>query len=477
MSTDKPEKGRLFTFVDYDINRRGVTEVARTHLMKDRVRSKREARSEWISRNQFSPLRWMQPKATKDEPGTETMAANLEDQQELPTRPSLARRPMSHYAALIDFQKDMATIESVQKKSRSMSPTRARRKASATTSNVESRQSPSETDSPDTGLDQASPSTESWQDIPTVSADHGEKVPGGLLGRHSFETEQSQADHIGRRISLMSDSEFRLSLIEGLQIESTPLQETTDHRSAPESANEPSNEVLSELTNSVGCTPIPLLPPDCNLIRYFAANAATMIGFDRYPGIVEQYDPILTLFVPFALANQWCFETMVFLFSAYHHQNRSLSTDIDLLDAEKQYLASRQNGILARTRSRISALASHHDSSDEDVVAFLFLALSEYCAGNREIGLMHFKAWRNYCEMRRQFNVPACKLPCKTIVWWCISMLVEDDVSLHTLFNPSTRAKVREDPEKLFRYFANYDRSKATERPARPTPGERRITC
>ena len=477
MSTDKPEQGRLFTFVDYDINRRGVTEVARTHLMKDRVRSKREARSEWRSRNQFSPLRWMQPKVTKDEPGTDTVAAKLKDPQELLAQPSLPRRSMSHYAAVIDFQRDMATIESANKKSRSMSPTRVRRKALARTPNIERQESPSETDSPDTGLDQGSTSTESWRDQPTGSADHGERVPGGDGGRPSFDTGQLQADHKRRRISLMSEGEFRLSLIEGLQIEGIPLQETTNQRSAGESANAPSNEVLSELTNSVGRTPIPLLPPDCNLIRYFAANAATMIGFDRYPGIVDQYDPILTLFVPFALANQWCFETMVFLFSAYHHQNRSLSTDIDLLEAEKQYLATRQNGILARTRSRISALASQHDSSDEDVVAFLFLALSEYCAGNREIGLMHFKAWRNYCEMRRQFNVPACELPCKTIVWWCISMLVEDDVPLHTLFSSSTRAKVREDPERLFRYFANYDRSKPTEGPVRPTPGDRRITC
>ncbi|KAK5034756.1 hypothetical protein LTR13_006413 [Exophiala sideris] len=477
MSTDKPEKGRLFTFVDYDINRRGVTEVARTHLMKDRVRSKREARSEWISRNQFSPLRWMQPKATKDEPGTDTVAANLKDPKEVNAQPSLTRRPMSHYAAVIDFQNDMAMTESVKKKSRSMSPMRARRKGLATTPDVEPRESPSETDSSDTGQDQTSTSTESWRDKPTGSADDGEKIPGGDGGWPSFETGQLQADHNRRRISLMSDSEFRLSLIEGVQIENTTLQETTDQRSALESANAPSNEVLSELTSSVGHAPIPLLPPDCNLIRYFAANAATMIGFDRYPAIVEQYDPILTLFVPFALGNQWCFETMVFLFSAYHHQNRSLSTDIDLLDAEKQYLASRQNGILARTRSRISALASQHDSSDEDVVAFLFLALSEYCAGNRGIGLMHFKAWRNYCEMRRQFNVPPCKLPCKKIVWWCISMLVEDDVPLHTLFNPSTRAKVRADPERLFRYFANYDDSRPTEKPARPSPGERRITC
>lgn len=471
-STDKQEQGRLFTFVDYDINRRGVTEVARTHLMKDRVRSKREARSEWISRNQFSPLRWMRPKAAKGVPGTDTEPAHPQHCNESNRETCLSRRPMSHYAAVIDFEKDgQAAIEPVKKKSRSMSPIRARRKGVGTPPNVGPRECPSETHMGDKGVD-------GRRVTPTDSTAHGEKVPGSDGEPPNCEVAPPEAESRSRRTSLKSDSEFKLSLIEGLKLENTALPGSEDHESAPESAKLPSNEVLSELTSSVGRTPVSLLPPDCNLIRYFAANAATMIGFDRYPGIVEKYDPILTLFVPFALANQWCFETMVFLFSAYHHQNRSLSTDMDLLDAEKQYLASRQNGILARTRCRISALASRQESSDEDVVAFLFLALSEYCAGNRDIGLMHFKAWRNYCEMRRQFNVPPCELPCKTIVWWCVSMLVEDDVSLHTLFNPSTRAKVREDPEKLFRYFAHHDRPKPTDIPVRPSLSEfhRRIT-
>jgi len=151
-------------------------------------------------------------------------------------------------------------------------------------------------------------------------------------------------------------------------------------------------KILQALQDPVGGPPIDLTPIDRNLIRYFAVNAVPMLGLDVYPEVVQQHDPILKLFLPFAISSRWCFETMILLFSTNHCRGSGLAADIGLLDAENHYLASQQNFMLARTRERISALANYRDSSDKDVVAFLFLALAEYCAGNRQIGLMHFNA-------------------------------------------------------------------------------------
>ncbi|KAK6367296.1 hypothetical protein LTS17_010221 [Exophiala oligosperma] len=423
--TKETPGARSFTFVDYDINRRGVTDVARAHLMKDRVRSKREARSEWLSRNQFSPLRWMRPKEENGEASPD---------------------------AVIDFQKDNVTSAPLARGLRSISPRHITSDKRPKSRRVKSYDGSSRRSSSARTAD--SPS-EQLQQQPTLSWSRPFEMPNEAADM-SDDDGQSYSDSKRRRLSQKSDSEFKLSLIEGLKI-ATPPNDASEGLMPHHPDNEASNSMYAKLTSTVGRAPFPLMSLDRDLIRYFVANAGVMLGFDQHQEIVDKYDPVVNLFIPFALASQWCFETMVLLFSAYHHRKYSSSwRDAGLIDSEKEYMASQQNRILATTRSRISALANSKESSDEDVVAFLFLALSEYCAGNRDIGLMHFKAWRKYCEMRRQYGIPACGLPCKTIVWWCASILIEDDVVLGTVLSPVTKAKVREEPEKLFKYFVNH---------------------
>jgi len=236
---------------------------------------------------------------------------------------------------------------------------------------------------------------------------------------------------------------------------------------------------LRILNESVNETSTLLTPVDHNLLGYFAAHAEAMLGLDHHPDIIHNNDPVLKLFLPFAISNQWCFETMILHFGANHYRRNEPASEIGRLDADDHYLASRQNLILARTRERISALASDKDSTDEDVVAFLFLALAEYCTGHRQIGLMHFEAWKEYCEMRRTLGIRPCGLPCKTIVWWCISVMCEDDVSLDGIINPATRARIRQDPGKLFRYFDTIKDAEYIEVPSlsRPELSDRRSTC
>ncbi|KAL6249170.1 hypothetical protein RBB50_004233 [Rhinocladiella similis] len=446
--TKETPGARSFTFVDYDINRRGVTDVARAHLMKDRVRSKREARSEWMSRNQFSPLRWMRPKEENGEACPDGIDASMCRAGE---STGIAKKPMSHYAAVIDFQKDNVTSAPLIKDLRSTSPRQATSDKRPKARSVKSYDSSSRRNSSTKMADSPPEQPQQQPTLPRFRQPEILKESADVLD----DDLQSNSDSKRRRLSQKSESEFRLSLIEGLNI-ATPSNDAVEGFMHPDPDNEASNDMYAMLISAVGRAHFSLMPLDRDLIRYFVANARGMLGFDHHQEIVDKYDPVVGLFIPFALESQWCFETMVLLFSAYHHRKYTSSwRDAGLIDEEKEYMASQQNRILATTRSRISALANSKDSSDEDVVAFLFLALSEYCAGNRSIGLMHFKAWRKYCEMRRQLGIPACGLPCKTIVWWCASMLIEDDVVLGTVLSPVTKAKVREEPEKLFKYFVN----------------------
>ncbi|KEF54397.1 uncharacterized protein A1O9_09563 [Exophiala aquamarina CBS 119918] len=455
MSNANPKKeDRTFTFVDYDINRRGVTETARAHLMKDRVRSKREARSEWVLRNQFSPLRWMRPK----EENTEILDANT-----LPVRrahssesPRQATSSMSHYSAVIDSQRDPGLSTN--------SPDLEKLEASAI----------------GTGVYRGKPrSLDSCEKIPTADLSKGPE--GGFAGvggsysdsakrKHSTsidddagienELDVNVEDHHlstnskNRREALKVDSEFGLSPLEGFKPGNTPPQKWVPLQKSPlETTGGRSSKLLSKLEASVERIPVHLLPSDRNLVRYFAANAGSLLGLEQLPEIEAKYDPVFNFFLPFACSSQWCFETMVLLGSAYHHKKRVRPSERGALYSENHYLAARQNVILAQTRSRISALANHCDSGDNDVVAFLFLAVSEYCFGDREAGRMHFRAWTDYCEMRRILGAPPCGLLCKIVVWWCVSMLIEDDVPLDSIIDSSTKARVREDPAKLFRYF------------------------
>jgi len=41
----------------------------------------------------------------------------------------------------------------------------------------------------------------------------------------------------------------------------------------------------------------------------------------------------------------------------------------------------------------------------------------------------------------------------KTVVWWCVSVICEEDISLDGIISPATRERIQEDPGKLFRYF------------------------
>ncbi|KAK5046428.1 hypothetical protein LTR84_008231 [Exophiala bonariae] len=268
---------------------------------------------------------------------------------------------------------------------------------------------------------------------------------------------QLLADSKSRQDGSRIESEFGLLSLEGSHNVTTPPPEWGSLETASSEVIKArtmrASKLLAGLENSVERIPIHLLPSDRNLVRYFAVNAGSFLGLDRFPEIEEKFDPVYNFIFPFASSSQWCFETIVLLGSAYHHHKHVHPGEDDTFDSENHYLAARQNVILAQTRSRISALTSRCDSTDFDVVAFLFLALGEYCYGDREIGRMHFHAWTDYCEMRRKFNAPPCGLPCKIVVWWCVSMLVEDDVTLDSIIDSPTKTRVRKDPAKLFRYF------------------------
>jgi hypothetical protein len=118
MSSQKSE-GRMFTFVDYDISCRGVTETARAHLMKDRGRTKREAKSGLVSRNQSSPLLWMRPKEDNHRQDSDAPNTKTSDSGELD---ETAKPHISHYAAVIDFQGDSVTVSPFVRKPRLESP-------------------------------------------------------------------------------------------------------------------------------------------------------------------------------------------------------------------------------------------------------------------------------------------------------------------------------------------------------------------
>lgn len=437
--------------------------------MKDRVRTKREARSEWVSRNQCSPLRWMRPKHDDHQPEVDISNATSNESEET-TQPRI-----SYYAAVIDFQCDSVTLSPFRAKSRSEPPrsrkgTRSspRRPSNLNYTTPESNASDRRHNRLTQGSDGAELSRSS--DSPFPDADSPRSTAG------CFEVESELV--CGRRASIESRSEFGLSLLEGLSVAKTPPPPKPFDRSAGLDA-ESHRKILQSLCNSITRSFITLTPVDRNLLRYFAVNAVSMLGLDVWPELVQKHDPIMKLFLPFAIRSQWCLETMVLLFSANHHRSNEPAPEIGLLDAENHYLAVRQNFILSRTRERISALANFQDSSDDDVVAFLFLALAEYCTGNRQIGLMHFKAWREYCEMRRAQGIRPCGLPCKTIVWWCISVLCEDDVCLDGIINPSTRSRIREMPGKLFRYFETVQDAQYLDMTlfSRPELSDRRITC
>ncbi|EXJ91390.1 hypothetical protein A1O1_04502 [Capronia coronata CBS 617.96] len=456
MATKKQQQRRTFTFVDYDINRRGVTESARAHLMKDRVRSKREARLDWLSRNRASSLRGMRPK--KENGGRTPGSVCAAPEQD---NVNSGRDPITCYAAVFDFQKDNMESLPLTTNPRSVSP-RLNSGIQVDTLQRIGKENDCAEQRLYSRYDGRSVEERGDQINEARSAD-SPASPQSSPNTPEIECLSTTPDPKRRR-----DLEFGLPC---LNIANTPPVQTNDvHRSSSLPSTPAASHLSPGIDTSADKTTITLEPPERNLIRYFASHACTMLGFDRYPDIVEKHDPVLKLFIPFALCSQWCFETMVLLHSAYHHRGSVVLLDEMVMEAENQYLASRQNAILARTRSRISALAFDGDSSDEDVIAFLFLAVSEYLAGHRQIGVMHFRAWKEYCEMRRRLGVRPCGLPCKTIVWWCVSMLVGDDVILDSILSPSTRAQVRDDPTRLFRYFAHHSKSETaaqTEGPVR----------
>ena len=251
-----------------------------------------------------------------------------------------------------------------------------------------------------------------------------------------------------------NDSEFGLLTLEGRNCSKTlPPRLALLQRSDTNVISVRSHKLLAQLEASVEQIPVHLLPSDRDILRYFTANACSLLGFEGFPEIEANYDPVANFFLPFASAHQWCFETMILLYGTYHHRMHVPAEERGTMYPD--YLVARQNIILVWTRSRISALANYGDSNDQDIVAFLFLAISEYCAGDREIGRMHVQASRDYCEMRRELGVEACGLLCKIVIWWCVSMLVEDDVVLDSIIDPSTKARIREDPARLFGYFSS----------------------
>jgi hypothetical protein len=434
--------------------------------MKDRVRSKREARTEWASRNQASPLRWMRPKEDNHEPNQRVSYARSPriDESEKSPEPR-----MSHYAAVIDFEQDKVTISPFLGTPRSESPQsracgmrkqlhRQANSSRSVSSDSKHRRTPERTSPTD---------MTAWDEFSRNSLDSSGQCISLL--------DSERAVRLKRQTSTEGRSEFGLASLESPETgQTTPPQ----HLTGSGGATEPHQSILHMLSNAAIVSSIFLAPVDHSLLGYFAVHAGIMLGLDGHVDIVRRHDPILKLFLPFAVANQWCFETMVLMFAANHYRRNDPTSAMTLLDSELHYLASRHNFVLAKTRERISALASSSDSTDEDVVAFLFLALAEYCCGNREMGLMHFKAWKKYCELRRTLGIAPCGLPGKTIVWWCIAMMCEDDVCLDGIINSVTRTKIRENPAKLFRYFENFSVTEGIElSQGRPELADRRITC
>lgn len=57
---NKDEEGRAqaFTFVGYDVNARGVSDMVRSHLMEVRARNKRESHAQSTSSHQYAALPW-----------------------------------------------------------------------------------------------------------------------------------------------------------------------------------------------------------------------------------------------------------------------------------------------------------------------------------------------------------------------------------------------------------------------------------
>src|ERR1700761_3320485 len=225
MASQRSE-GRVFTFVDYDINHRGVTEKARAHLMKDRVRSKREARSEWVSRNHFSPLRWMRPKEDSHQPNSSTPNAKSSDadESEEATNP-----PVLHYATIIDFQRDSVTTSPFVRKPRSRSPRPRTGTRAVSRRKLDMHDNSSESSSSDK-RDGRSPTESSRVEIssfnsPFLDADS----PTSNASVFDGELVASRQ----RRTSVESRSEFGLSLLEGLRIATTPppqrpIEQNTD---------------------------------------------------------------------------------------------------------------------------------------------------------------------------------------------------------------------------------------------------------
>lgn len=458
-NSNQKQEDQTFTFIDYDINRRGVTQSARAHLMKNRVKSKREAKSEWMQRNRFSPLRWMRPKGENlDMPGTDRSTLRRTQSNESLGHPRsltsyLPSVPDSHhYPGLSTGAPDLGTLGVSGSDDR---PDTGKSRSLDYHERVPTTKSLSGTDDGFAGvvgnhLRSVRADLSIGTDTSTsILHERGTKAADGQL----LATSKSRPDD--SRI----ESEFGLLSLEGLQKVNTPPQEWGSLESASSEAIKVrtmrASKLLAGLETSVERIPVHLLPSDRKLVRYFAVNAGSLLGLDRFPDIEANFDPVYNFLFPFASSSQWCFETIVLLGSAYHHRKYLRPGEGDMFGPENHYLAARQNVILAQTRSRISALTTRCDSTDFDVVAFLFLAVCEYCYGDREIGRMHFQAWTDYCEMRRRFRAPPCGLPCKIVVWWCVSMLVEDDVTLDSIIDSSTKTRVREDPAKLFRYFMN----------------------
>ena len=190
---------------------------------------------------------------------------------------------------------------------------------------------------------------------------------------------------------------------------------------------------------------------DYKLFQYFLANAPMMLRFHLYPKILFMHSPIESIFLPVAKSSSWCFETMVLLFSAYHRRNGRTLPQEQSQEAEDQDIAAMQNRVLKTARERISDIVERGESSDADLVAFLFLAVVDCRLGNKEIGLMHLNAWQRYLVMRREHNVPPCGSVCKVIVWWCVSMLLWPEAPLPSVLDESIVHRIQRDPEKLFR--------------------------
>lgn len=471
---------KTFTFVGYDINQRGISSTARAHLMKDRVRLKRESRSEWIFRNQFTPLPWtLSPKPTKengqmvitegsapehwhanksgsDRPGAGNRGPCSRDIEEAAAvkQARTDASPPSHSAGLPT--QDTGACDQIELPFGSQKGSHH-----APPGSVVGPFQCNHTSPPHLSIDTTNLSV--LLESRSVRACRGHQHPKNLRptdGSPSPGTKGLSCSTDG----LQNPSEFKLSLTDVLWDERTSTSWARDGALSLQrlvSSLELQGVGSLDLGSQAwGTASLPqdlegtsMVSPDRDLLRYFMSHADSMLHFDQYPTIIDRHNPVLGLFLPFALSNPWCFETMVLLFSAYHHQTVIPSTDQDMSVAKSQYVAYQQNRVLATTRRRISALAHRVDSNDGDIVAFLFLALSEYLMGDRHTGVMHFSAWKEYCQMRRKFRVRPCGLECKIIVWWCVSMLVGADVPLDAIINPVMRERIKSDPAKLFRYL------------------------